>query len=152
MPTGRGAGREHRPRNGAPAFRWYEILLRQKKSAVHMRATLLSHLFLLHRRRPYTSFLAPEMFTSVVSPSYLKETSYRFSVAVIVLNAAPGSLTPSTSSAAIGEVPLTHFVWYRTGTCACRQKFRTKAACGVDVLVANLARHPSHLTLMTAEY
>lgn len=34
----------------------------------------------------------------------------------MVLQPAPGPLTASVSSAAIGEVPLAHFVWYRTGT------------------------------------
>lgn len=49
--------------------------------------------------------------------SHLKDTSYRCSVAVIVLNRASGPLTPNASSAATGEVPFAHFVWYRTGTC-----------------------------------
>lgn len=48
---------------------------------------------------------------------YLNDTSYRFSVAVIVLKIVPGPVTPSTSSAATGEVPLAHLVWYKTGTC-----------------------------------
>lgn len=64
--------------------------------------------------------------------SYLKVTSYKFKVAVMVLQATPAPLTESASSAAKGEVPFAHFVWYSTGFCA-RQGVGASARFNVEV-------------------